>query len=165
MTKHNRWCLLQCFTKDAEFYIVRKNSLLVTDEAEIKIGAKIQFPYPEDKTNSKIKIGKIIMESESQKIVQNEMKKMKIEMEENGITIEDIMKEEKEQYEEKRQEYRSRARQDNIDMAKLLLQELDERTKREANLQNSIVEALNLTEETNASVLNIESLFYDLNKI
>lgn len=102
---------------------------------------------------------------ESQKIVQNEMKKMKIEMEENGITIEDIMKEEKEQYEEKRQEYRSRARQDNIDMTKLLLQELDERTKREANLQNSIVEALNLTEETNASVLNIESLFYDLNKI
>lgn len=59
--KDEYFVLLNAFTDDGWFYIVRKGAILVTDESEIKIGAKVQFPYPEDDDNPNIKKGKIVL--------------------------------------------------------------------------------------------------------
>lgn len=55
--------LIDSFTEDGWFYIVNQTSLLVTDDSEIKIGAQIQFAFPDKGEHSKIRKGKIIMES------------------------------------------------------------------------------------------------------
>lgn len=57
--------LLNSFTEDGWFYIVDKRALLVTDDSEIKIGALVQFAYSSNVDKSKVRKGKIIMESVS----------------------------------------------------------------------------------------------------
>lgn len=55
--------LLDCFTEDGWFYIVKKKAILVTDDSDLKIGAKVQFTYTDNDKQQKIRKGKIIMES------------------------------------------------------------------------------------------------------
>ncbi|XP_043461935.1 uncharacterized protein LOC122498318 [Leptopilina heterotoma] len=153
--ENERKFLIDCFTNDGWFYIVKESALLITEKSEIKVGAKVQFAYPEDVKQPKIRRGKIIMESESDEILDKEMERMIKKYEKYNITKAEVVDKENLEYEEKRLRFKERAREGNVFMAVHLQNELNIKNKEKENLMIKISNALTLTEEANEALLNI----------
>ncbi|XP_043482135.1 uncharacterized protein LOC122511137 [Leptopilina heterotoma] len=150
--------LLDSFSENGKFYIVRKSTILVTDESEIEIGRKVQFAQPkkgQDIEMAKIKTGKIVMKSESEKELTKLMNKMKSEIEKKKITKEEMKEEVKREYDKRRLEIVKKTRQGNIEMAKILQKELNAKMKKK-DLLNELNNALRLTEEEGEELLKIK---------
>ncbi|XP_051162139.1 uncharacterized protein LOC127282099 [Leptopilina boulardi] len=147
--------LFDSFIDEGWFYIVNKTCILVTEKSEIKIGAKMQFSYPNEEKTSKIKTGKIIMQSESIENLEEEMNRRIKEIKVKKITREELKEKEKSESEAMKTKFMERARQDNIIMAKELQKDINLRKKEKDDLLNKITSAINLTKKENEKLENL----------
>ncbi|XP_051155321.1 uncharacterized protein LOC127277917 [Leptopilina boulardi] len=121
MNDQERKFLIDSFVEDGEFYIIKKENILLTDDSDIKIGARIQFVFKRKNKKgvekTKIITGKIIMESESDDILTEVANTRRAEIEENEMTREEMKEKEMLEYKKKRLKFVQRARQGNVEMA------------------------------------------------